>query len=496
MSLPFELYTYIFEWLSFEELLDCRCVCHYFNHLIKSHPWNNHLIKLTSQDLSRIHWFLSNYNFRRFKIKSPDIQLNDKIWEILSRRNQIYAKVSHMTDIFDRFSFEIINETSDSDTYFIFSNNILIPYALLMINHLIKLKGRPNGTIQKVLAYALGRLDKKLYPYINTKYVDKMQARVMQLLDSYGIGTSYFVVYNVDNVEQLQYYIHSCLSLKKARSEMHLFLINFLCVVSKIQNVFLLEEMQRIIKSFDKMKMFSNVSDLILLSTMMLSNTQMDTHFSLSLIYKIDPKNDLLCEKILKKMVRHCNGRYPFEGSSQVLLPIALDELANHIRNITVWKDVKDFCKYHTNFVYDITHYDADSLFSFGDEFLVKVLQKEKYQHILDCVRTNPLLNTQLVNLLAGMKSKPNNSYVTKLNISEQILFSSHKRKLLHVLCLDEYVEQVYSWLLIGYNVNTFLGIYQCYGGKVNLTKLLLSKKGELAQYVIDHGIKYNLTLF
>lgn len=476
MLLPYELYVKIFGNLSLYELFNCERVCRYFSHVIKTHPWHNYTIRLTTCNHTRIWWFVSHYNFQKFKIDEENIKLNDDIWGVLSKKQQIIAKAEHITKCFDNYSFEFIRDRM-LDFYIIFNSNIRIPVPndTRMFNHLVKLCGEPNKTLHQVLRCILEelQLDINTKKYIRLDTIVKIPLHTKMLLEENQIAE--YLIGNINDIESLNYYLEKFAKGISPRDGAGQFLIDLLRILEKIDQPYVLEEMQKNILNHSWItecvhNLSKCVNDPFLIEPCCKN---------ISTSFGTDPKLDQLFYDIVTTF-------HNMKGNTHYKFLFVLNVFAAYIKSITKWKNVNTFCQYHPNYLTELLNYNKETKFCLDNEFIRKVIQKQKYQKILQCVRNNTLLRAQL----HKVESQLDIDKQSKIRLPDRNLRNSFIKKIIQQQCQ---IRDTFGWLLQKYYLNDFSKFYHKTTPSINLTELLQKNNTDLAYFIIDNSIRYFL---
>lgn len=471
--LPYELHVKIFGNLTLYELFNCQNVCHYFEHVIKTNPWHNHIVRLTNT--VHIRWFASNYNFQKFKIDDENLKLTCDIWEVLSKKQKVLAKVTHITKCFDDYPSKFI-KSDKRGFYFIFRDciQISLPNDATLVEHLVSICEKSNGTLHQILKCAIEELhpDTKEAIYINKTV--KLPFHTKMLLDENRITTNYNGCIN--DMESLNYYLKKFVTnISSCESLAHI-LISLLKIVGKIDHPYILEEVQNII---------SNNSWIIECMGYLHKDIIDDTFLTqlgrgkISAWYETNPKFDQLFYTVTTLWRGFkCGSHHKFQFILQVLLP--------YIKSITQWKNVQNFCLHHPNYLTELANYDAGTNFCLGNEFIRKVIQKEKYQSIWRCIKGNVLLCAQLAEVECKFAiHKGSEIYLPDCNLRD-----SYIKKTFQTQCQ---IGDTFSWLLQNYHLQDFRKFYHQNTPPINLITLLQKNNISLIQFIMDNDIRYTL---
>lgn len=464
--LPYELHIHIFNNLFLCELFYCMNVCRYFEYIIRTHSWHNHTIKLTNPENS--FRLLSRYNFQRFKIEDTGFKFSDDLWNILSKKNNVRAKITHITSCFDNYSFEFVKKTKNC--YFIFNNNIKIPlpYEFQYISNLVELSGKPDGTIQKILKCIIEDTEPSTRRSISINTSSTVPVHILTLFDSYEIPINHFT--NITNVEILKYYLERI----PRQATFQLILVYFLGILSKINCTHVLEEMHKVISTHMWIVQY-------------LDHTRPANIFFRPLDISTIAEIYMTKYKLYNKIIND-SDYLPHSTSTQQKFQHLLNEIAVHAKSTTKWKSVKDFCTYHPNYLSELLNYSETTPFLLDDEFIRKIIQKKRYDDIAICISSNTLLNPQFTRIKQHLISKTN-----KIYLPDRKLFCHYKKQLIRGKILND-DTRVYNWLLQNYQSRCFLKFYNKSTQIIDLTQLLLSNNASLAQSIIDNGIRHVCT--
>lgn len=477
--LPSELLTYIFCELPLDKLFECRRVCTIFNQIIKSYPWSHHKIIIQQENLDKMHWFLLNFNFQWFKIKDPDISLNDNIWYLLLNRSNVKALATHITSVLDDSGFELEKKNA-SDFYLTFNKCIKIPYNPFICVHLTKLHSKVNGSLHKILQYSLSELHSSHKNLIELP--KDTELHIVRTLHAHGVCPQEII--KIRNVETLNYFMTDWLknriSIGRGSLTLHTLLSFLQSILLEIDKIFLVEAFQKKIndpKWIDEL--IHVITEYVAGDKVILVDT---LEWRVVPVFGFDKSTEMY--HMRKEIIKQIQTIHKYNWRSRIdiktVIPEMIKEFTPYVRNMAKWNCIKKFSKYHPDYLTELVNYGTTSLFVLGDALIMEVLQKKKYRNILEILKSNTnFTKPQNQITLTEMVSVPNHRFTTKVMMQQ----------FQHLL---ENAQPVHEWLLRCGFIDEFQ--YLCnmspkYFTPVKLFPILLEGNIDIAQFVLNQKI-------
>lgn len=511
-TFPNELLIRIFNFLNTDELFVCMQSCLTFNVIIKSYPWAHlhHKIIITKGNVDILHWFLLNFRFQRFKIRDPTIKLDDRVWELLSERADIRASITHLTKIFDTFTFEIVDKKTQHfdliidecrieydkkclsqyfdvvppillhrvihlDSYIVFNNCIRIPCTEFAIDYILCLAKQSNGTMRKIYYHLCSKYNGKPDHCSNCHiYPESVKCNKLTICDT----------------EELQEFLDSLYAKKRTDFlSARCILDSLIDTLSRIRDCFILEKLLKIITqqewidSFVKqIKLHENNEKIIGSNPFHDSSTN-----------KLNQLGGKIWNKVWKKNTHpNADERILFEIAH--IVPKIIKQFSKYSKNFIKWETIDDFRKYHPNYLEDLTYYNKNSLFALDDKFFLSIRNKKKNREIISIVSKNPYICNFISQQTENMEKKILNVPIRTLN---------------HQLLITFTTNQIYDLFHQGHSVDEWIlnnGHMECYEKcaayfkkkythmlfpSVDIYQLLLNDKKSIMQYILDNKIPY-----